>query len=102
MTKAERCAEALSRAQNGMSKNDTFVFMYFTGQGLADVRPRENILTYDAWQAKGRQVRKGEHGCKVAVIIETEKEDKATGEKTRHRRPWSTAVFHESQTDAIA
>lgn len=49
--------------------------------GYASPEPRFNILTYDLWLAKGRKVRKGEHGIKVK------------GRKTR--------LFHEAQTEPV-
>ena len=64
--------------------------------------PRENVFTFDAWKALGRYVRKGEHGVKVVTFIECSKENKETREKESFRRPWTTTVFHVSQTEAIA
>jgi antirestriction protein ArdC len=67
----------------------------------SEIKPRENVFTYKAWRALGRQVRRGEHGVKVVTFVEMAKEDKETGEKKPFRRPWTTTVFHISQTDAI-
>jgi hypothetical protein len=39
-----------------------------------------------------------QHGVKVLTFIDVTKKDKQTGEKVTHRRPWSTTVFHISQT----
>lgn len=52
-----------------------------TKAGYKAPEPRFNILTYDKWTEKGRKVRRGEKGIKVA------------GRKTR--------LFHEDQTDLI-
>ena len=49
--------------------------------GYASPEPRFNILTYNKWLEKGRVVKKGEHGLKVA------------GRKTR--------LFHEAQTETV-
>ena len=96
--------EALTRAVSGQSfSNFPAIFQGFAAKGIpeSDIKPRENVFTYQAWKALGRQVRRGEHGVKVVTFIECSKEDKGTGEKETFRRPWTTTVFHVSQTDAI-
>lgn len=96
--------EALSRAVNGLSLgNYPAIFTGFMAKGVpeSEIRPRENVFTYQAWRALGRQVRRGEHGVKVVTFVEMAKEDKETGEKKPFRRPWTTTVFHISQTDAV-
>jgi integrase len=68
----------------------------------SEIKPRENVFTYNAWRALGRQVRKGEHGVRVLTFIDCQKRDEETGQlKERFRRPFSTTVFHVSQTDEI-
>jgi hypothetical protein len=47
-----------------MAKNDVECVRVFTEAGFKDVRPRENVLTFRKWDAKGR-VPKGSHGYKV-------------------------------------
>jgi hypothetical protein len=97
--------EALSRAVNGLSLcNYPAIFAGFVAKGIPEtaIKPRENVFTYEAWRALGRQVRRGEHGVKVVTFVEIVKENKETGEKQSFRRPWTTTVFHVSQTDAIA
>ena len=91
-------AEALSRAINGESLlNYPAILEGFEAKGISDVEPRVNVFTYHAWRAKGRQVRKGEHGVRVVTWITGT--DKKTGkEKTYPKR---TTVFHVSQTDPI-
>ncbi len=95
---------ALMRARGGSSITNYMAIMAgFGARGIEDIRPRENVLTYAAWRALGRQVRKGEHGVKVITLIEEEKvvvKDGVTAVKTS-RRPWTSAVFHISQTDTI-
>jgi hypothetical protein len=101
--KAEQ-VEALSRAVNGLSLgNYPAIFAGFVAKGIpeSEINPRENVFTYQAWRALGRQVRRGEHGIKVVTFVEMAKEDKATGERQSFRRPWTTTVFHISQTDAV-
>jgi hypothetical protein len=104
-------AEALSRAANGQSlSNWPAIIAGFTAKGIpeADIRPRENIFTYHAWRALGRQVRRGEHGVKVTTFVPMDKKtgeaDPDTGEEKRIRlgkRAWTATVFHVSQTDPI-
>src|SRR5437899_3506340 len=101
--------EALSRAANGQSfANWPVIIAGFVAKGIpeSDILPRENVFTYHAWRALGRQVRRGEHGVKVTTWIPTERKerDETTGEeKVRTGRICHTAVvFHVSQTDPIA
>lgn len=93
--------EALTRASSGQSfANYQTIFEGFMRKGIpeSEIKPRENVFTYQAWRALGRQVRKGEHGVKCLTFIVCE--DKDNPEKT-YRRPWSTTVFHVSQTDEV-
>ena len=101
MTNQEQYREALGRAAGGLSLgNYPAIFAGFAQMGIpqSDIKPRENVFTFQAWKALGRHVRKGQHGVKVLTFISTTKEDKETGEKVTRRRPWSTTVFHISQT----
>jgi hypothetical protein len=106
MTKQAMQQEALSRATTGQSwTNYPAIFAGFAEKGIPEdeIRPRENVLTFEAWKARGRHVRRGEHGVRVTTWIETpERRDQATGEVTRRagRRPWTAVVFHVSQTEA--
>jgi hypothetical protein len=110
--------EALSRAASGQSlTNWPVILAGFTAKGIpeTDIRPRENIFTYHAWRALGRQVRRGEHGVKVVTFVALKSPDSkedidgvATNDidgtnkrKRGFRRPWSATVFHISQTDPI-
>ena len=96
--------EALTRAISGQSySNFPAIFQGFAAKGIpeSEIKPRENVFTYDAWKALGRYVRKGEHGVKVVTFIECTKEDKETDEKETFRRPWTTTVFHISQTQPL-
>ncbi len=101
--KSEALQEALGRAVGGQSMtNYPVIIRGFMARGIpeSEILPRENVFTYDAWLAQGRQVRKGEHGIKVLTFITCAgKEDEKTREKRAYRRPWSTTVFHVSQTD---
>ena len=96
--------EALSRAIQGQSfSNFPAIFAGFAAKGIpeSEIKPRENVFTFNAWKALGRYVRKGEHGVKVLTFIETSKENKETGKVEASRRPWTSTVFHISQTDPV-
>ena len=109
MATTEQQQEALSRAVSGQTmSNWPAIFAGFMAKGISehDIRPRENVFTYNAWKALGRQVRRGEHGVKVCTFVPMTKKtkDERTGEETKApigNRPWSTTVFHISQTDPI-
>jgi antirestriction factor ArdC-like protein len=98
--------EALARATAGQSlSNYPTIYRGFMEKGIpeSEIKPRENVFTYNAWRELGRQVRRGEHGVKVLTFIDCEKKDQLTGQvKENYRRPWFTTVFHVSQTDAIS
>lgn len=70
-----------------------------SGACKGSCEPYTDILTYNRWQALGFQVRKGEHGAKLAIVIENEKESEE-GEKTTVTRPWTTTVFCKCQVEA--
>jgi hypothetical protein len=108
--------EALSRAVSGETlSNWPAIIAGFTAKGIpeSDIRPRENVFTYHAWRALGRQVRRGEHGVKVCTFVACEGKDGPTGEdcdgvideaprkRRGYRRPWTATVFHVSQTDPV-
>src|SRR5262245_51445059 len=110
-TKEEIQAEALSRAINplGPATNFPAIIYGFVAKGIPEdqIKPRENVLTYHAWRALGRQVRRGEHGVKVVTFLparDREETDPTTGERKtvrRSSRPWTATVFHVSQTDPV-
>lgn len=106
--------EALSRAASGQSfTNWPAILNGFTAKGIpeTDIRPRENVFTYHAWRALGRQVRRGEHGVKVVTFVAVKGKGEATEEaatndstnkpKRGFRRPWTATVFHVSQTEPV-
>jgi hypothetical protein len=111
-TSAEREAmqnEALDRATNGrVNLNYATIIREFSARGIApdDIVPRFNVLTYHAWRACGRQVRKGEKGVHVITYVpcDRKEKDKKTGEEkiVTSSRPTSATVFHVSQTKEIA
>jgi len=81
------------------------IFQGFAAKGIpeCEIKPRENVFTFDAWKALGRVVRRGEHGVKVVTFIDcrSKQVDEDTGERKVIRRPWTTTVFHVSQTEAL-
>jgi hypothetical protein len=108
LSREEMQAEALSRAVGGQSlSNWPAIVAGFAAKGIPehDIRPRENVFTYHAWRALGRQVRRGEHGVKVMTYVSVQGKDGDDGDGTEkrrgYRRPWMATVFHVSQTDPI-
>jgi hypothetical protein len=98
--------ESLARAISGQSfTNFPAIFQGFAAKGIpeSEIKPRENVFTFDAWKALGRVVRRGEHGVKVVTFIDCRSKeiDADTGERKTIRRPWTTTVFHVSQTEAL-
>src|SRR5271155_4696302 len=98
--------ESLKRAVSGQSfSNFPAIFQGFVAKGIpeSEINPRENVFTFDAWKALGRVVRRGEHGVKVVTFIDCQSKelDPDTGERKVIRRPWTTTVFHVSQTEAL-
>jgi hypothetical protein len=101
--------EALTRALNNTSTaNFTAIFEGMLAKGIPmdQVEPRVNVFTLHAWPAKGRRVRKGEHGVKVVTWISRDGKEStnAAGERivSQGRRfPKTSHVFHISQTDPI-
>src|SRR5437870_3028705 len=90
--------EALGRAAGGQSfSNWPAIIHGFMAKGIPEqeIRPRENVFTYHAWRALGRQVRRGEHGVKVTTFVAIDHDsapDRKEGEgkpaQRQGRRPW--------------
>jgi hypothetical protein len=108
MTKTEMQTEALDRARNGQSlANYSAIYEGFAAKGIAAgaIEPRVNVLTFNAWKALGRSVKKGEHGVKVVTYVDvTARDPSEAGDDARrsYRKPHTTTVFHISQTEAEA
>ena len=61
MTKTEMQTEALERARASQAlTNYPAIYAGFMAKGIAeaDIKPRENVFTFNAWKALGRSVRK--------------------------------------------
>lgn len=104
MSKTERCEEALARARGGVAlTNYPPIYQEFMDRGIPfeEIRPRENVLTYNAWRALGRHVRKGEHGVRITTWITRGEEKDAAGKvvKNGRRFPKTAVVFHVTQTE---
>lgn len=105
MTQTEIQKDALNRAVGGNSlSNYEAIYNGFKAKGIpeSEIKPRENIFTYHAWRAIGRQVRKGEKGVKIGTYrsySKTVNNDDGTKTTVNGARPTSTTVFHISQTD---
>lgn len=106
----EVAQDALGRARGGQSfANYPAIFAGFMAKWIPedDIMPRENVLTFAAWRALGRTVRKGEHGVKVFTFVpvpDRKMTDAATGAETIRKGgtvPKGTTVFHVSQTELI-
>lgn len=98
--------ESLKRAVSGQSfTNFPAIFQGFAAKGVpeSEIKPRENVFTFQAWKALGRVVRRGEHGVKICTFIESKSKeiDRDTGERKIIRRPWTTTVFHITQTEPL-
>lgn len=103
-SRAQLESEALLNAVRGESAmNYDAIFNGFSEKGIAadDIKPRENVFTFNAWKALGRCVKKGEHGIKVCTFTPASKTNAETGEITGFRMPRQTTVFHVSQTESL-
>lgn len=64
MTRTEIQNEALERARTSQAlTNYPAIYQGFMAKGIAeaDIKPRENVFTFEAWKALGRSVKRGEH-----------------------------------------
>ena len=68
---------------------------------VADIKPRENVFTFNAWRGLGRSVSKGQHGVPICTFVPRRVTDKKTGEVTETRMPRQTTVFHITQTELL-
>lgn len=98
--------EALSRVVQGESmSNYPAIYHGFAAKGIpeADIRPRVNVFTFNAWRELGRVVRRGEHGVRVVSFVPMTRRDEATGALVQlGRRPRSVTVFHVTQTEPMS
>ena len=110
-TRDELDRESLDRgSRRAPNSNDTVVMLTLESRGIStdDVHtfgPDQNVRTYRAWRALGRQVRKGEKSVRLTCwrpVGDETKIDPTTGKKQAVKCcPVTACVFHVSQTDAI-
>lgn len=102
MEKLEQIKNAMAKIKAGQAtiekaqsrefgQNDLLVMTAFEERGI-HATPRVDVFTYNAWLAKGRQVKKGEKGVKIFTFIER---------KDGSKQPRSVTVFHVSQTESL-
>lgn len=98
--------DALNRVmQSGSMANYGAIFAGFEAKGISadQIKPRENVFTFDAWRELGRQVKKGEHGVTVHTWVSMTKRNEDTGvAEPIGRKPRCSTVFHVSQTEPRA
>ncbi|WP_221622432.1 DUF3560 domain-containing protein, partial [Burkholderia cenocepacia] len=102
--RAAQRQEALERViESDSVANYDAIFDGFAAMGIAraEVLPRVNVFTFDAWIAQGRVVKRGQHGVKIRTVIECTKTDPETGEITPVRKARTTTVFHIIQTTQL-
>lgn len=104
LRKQQMQLDALTKAATGVSvANFKTIFEGFAEMGIPmeEIKPRENVFTFNAWKALGRVVKRGQHGVKVVTVIECTKKDENTGLELPVKKPNRTTVFHISQTEAL-
>ena len=101
---AAQAQEALTRATTSTSEtNLPTIYQSFLDRGIpgAEIRPRENVFTFNAWKALGRFVRRGERGVRIITWIPVAERVEADGTvRPSGKRPKSAYVFHVSQTQS--
>jgi len=102
MTHTAIAFESYQRAVTGQSMmNYQTIFDGFKALGIdeSEIKPRENVLTYNAWKALGRHVCKGQHGVKAVTFVAVNGKETEDGKKSGYRMPRTVTVFHVSQTE---
>ncbi|HII2982161.1 TPA: DUF3560 domain-containing protein [Yersinia enterocolitica] len=97
--------ESLTRAvSNQSTANYKTIIDGFIERGIEveEIKPRENVFTFNAWRALGRVVKKGERGIAICTVIHCKKIDPETGEEKDVSKPQKTRVFHISQTQLLS
>lgn len=101
----ERIAAAKAAFQKTQSvkvtSNDVAVIQLCADRGIdpETVIPRVTVLTYNAWAAFGRHVKRGETAIPLPVFEIGTRENKETGETESFRFLKTSHVFHISQTE---
>lgn len=74
-----KAAKAKLSAPEMAAKLEADVIAAFAAKGITDIKPRENVLTFNRWVKLGRKAKAGEKAVKVGPF----------------------AFFHESQTEPM-
>lgn len=101
--KIEAGRETVRKAKSNMNiYNDLLVIESLAAKGIPanEISPRDNVFTYNAWLSLGRQVKKGQHGVKIPVIMKKEHTTEH-GQKEMKQFWKNVTVFHISQTTVI-
>ena len=100
MTQQEYSQESFGRATGGQAlTNYPAIFQGFKEKGIAEseIKPRENVLTFWAWKAIGRRVKKGEHGVRITTFVAAK--GRSEDGESAYRFPRGVTVFHITQTE---
>jgi hypothetical protein len=98
---------AMKLAPQKMTASDAKTFGRQSIQNMAvvldarkcDCEPYRDFFTYGRWRAQGYQVRKGQHGIKLAVVINVPVED--DGKQTTRSLRRTSSVFCRHQVDPV-
>ena len=90
--------------------NFGLIFSGFMAMDIPEdqIRPRENVFTWGAWKAKGRQPRRDERDNFVTVNTwrpvfgDVQQRDGSTRKGKTGMVPTTARVYHESQTEPMA
>lgn len=107
--RAARDQDAMARGSRPLPNgNDGPCVMAFAGRGIPPDQidtfgPNQNVRTYRAWRALGRQVRKGEKSVRLTVWrpVDDGERDGQGNPKPARTVPVTACVFHISQTDPV-
>lgn len=79
--------------------NATTITEALQAKGCTTCQPYEDVYTFNRWKALGYHVKKGEHGMRIPVINEVEKEDQASGKVSTRKLFHTSAVFCRCQVE---
>jgi hypothetical protein len=73
--------------------NDLAVILAFEAEGLTDVRPRENVFTFNAWKACGRSVLAGQKSVRDLFHLSQTQPDPNWDESWAIPEVWTVRRF---------
>jgi hypothetical protein len=79
--------------------NATAIAEALQEKGCMTCLPYEDVFTFNRWKALGYHVKKGEHGMRIPVINEVEKEDQESGEVVTRKLFHTSVVFCRHQVE---